>query len=153
MSADEPADVAEFTVQVKRPIEVVYAFLANMENFGMWFPAVLSIESDNDLAHGVTGKQYLEDVRVPLKGTQRIPLVVVEAVAPTRFATEGDFPPLLPRMSIELHSQNSGQTEIEWRMQSRNSSRLFRAVLLPVVRVVMRRRAAQASQALIECLA
>jgi hypothetical protein len=57
------------------------------------------------------------------------------------FVTEGDYPPLLPRMEIEFRPQGAGCT-VTWRMLSRNTSLLARLTWLRVARRIIRKRAA-----------
>lgn len=141
--------VAEFSATVPKPIEEVFEFLSNMENFGLWFPAVVQIQAADDRPPATVGKHYLETVAVPLKGEQQIVITVVEAQNPTRFVTEGNFAPLLPRMTITLVSQAEQCTKVHWQMQSRNHSLAFRMLLLPLVRAVMSKRAAVGARGLL----
>src|SRR5690606_35573250 len=93
--------LAEESIDMHRSPATVFDYVANMERFGEWFPGVLSIESANDLAHGHAGKQYLETVAVPLRGERRIRLLVQQAERNRLFVTEGNFPPIMPRMEAK----------------------------------------------------
>lgn len=94
--------IASVDSRINRPIKDVFEYVSNMENFQQWFQGVNSITSLDETPHGVVGKTYLEAVDVPIKGRQNIKLKVVECIQPTNFVTEGKFPPVLPRMEIEL---------------------------------------------------
>lgn len=85
-----------------------------MERFGEWFPAVLSIKSIDELPHGSVGKKYLETVSVPMRGERKIELTVKESVEKERFVTEGNFPPLLPRMEIQINETGENLNHMEW---------------------------------------
>ena len=133
--------LAEKTIAIERPVSAVFKYVANMERFGDWFPGVVLIESANRLDHGQLGKEYLETVSVPLRGTRKIRLAVREIRANRFFATEGKFPPLMPRMEILLNETGSNSCELTWRMFSRNDNLIVRYALLPLARRVMRKRA------------
>lgn len=133
--------MTEKTVHIERPASAVFAYVTNMERFGEWFPGVVSIESANGLAPDTIGKEYLETVSVPLRGTRKIRLVVREVRHSQFFATEGSFAPLMPRMEISLREAESGACYLTWRMFSRNGSPFVRHALLPLAGRVMCRRA------------
>ena len=140
--------LVEKTVSIHRPVQAVFGYISNMEQFGEWFPGVISIESIGALAHGQPGKEYLETVAVPLRGRRQVTLQVREARAPGFFATEGRFLPLLPRMEISLLATAPHSCELTWRMFSRSQSLAVRCLLLPLARRVMRQRADQGLAAL-----
>ncbi|MEZ5703527.1 MAG: SRPBCC family protein, partial [Burkholderiaceae bacterium] len=113
----------------------------NMERFKDWFPKVMSISSANKLPHGEVNKTSVERVSLPLRGTQAIEIVVKESVPNRRFVTEGQLPPLLPRMEIDLAPVDGGTTLISWQMFSRSANPLVKALLLPFAKRIVQRRA------------
>lgn len=133
--------LTEKTIHIQQPALVVFGYVSNMEKFGEWFPGVISIASANALNHGQQGKEYLETVSVPLRGMRKVKLGVREVRGQRFFATEGLFPPLMPRMEIELHETGPSSCELTWRMFSRSNSRIVRYTLLPLARRVMDKRA------------
>lgn len=133
--------LTEKTIHIQQPTSVVFGYVSNMEKFGEWFPGVISIASANALDHGQQGKEYLETVSLPLRGTRKVKLEVREVRRDQFFATEGLFPPLMPRMEIELHETGPSSCELTWRMFSRSNSRIVRYTLLPLARRVMDKRA------------
>lgn len=134
--------LTEQTITVARPVEAAYQYATNMERFGEWFPGVLSIESANTFQHAERGKEYLETVSVPLKGKRQIKLSVKDAQPNKLFVTEGEFPPLMPRMEIVFQATGADSCDVTWRMFSRNDSFLIKATLIPLAKSVMRKRAA-----------
>ncbi len=134
--------LTEKTIQIQRPVAAVFNYVVNMERFGEWFPGVLSIESANDLPHGQQGKKYLETASVPLRGTRKIQLEVLEVRGHHFFATQGRFLPLLPRMEISLSETGTDSCQLTWRMFSRSDSRIVRYLVLPLASRVMGQRAA-----------
>ncbi|MDG9926351.1 MULTISPECIES: SRPBCC family protein [unclassified Pseudomonas] len=134
--------LTENTAEIACPVSVAYDYITNLETFGEWFPGVLAIESANELAHAVPGKTYLETVAIPLRGTRKVAITVVAAEPNKLLVTEGQLPPLMPRMEIEFHSIDAGACRVVWRMFSRNDHLLARITLLPLARRVMRKRAA-----------
>ncbi len=134
--------LAEKSVHIQRPALAVFSYVSNMEKLGEWFPGVIAIESLNTLDHGQPGKKYLETVSVPLRGTRKITLEVREVQGHRFFATEGRFPPLLPRTEITLAETGMYSCELTWRMFSRSRQLIARYTLLPLARRVMAKRAA-----------
>ena len=128
-------------IEIERPINEVYDFATNMENFGSWFPEVIKIESHNNLDHGVVGKKYLETVKDPFKGEIQIVLEVKKADSCSSFVTEGDYPPLLPKMTIQFLETSKGSTELSWAMESRSKSFLIRISMIQLAKIIMRKRA------------
>lgn len=134
------------------PIAVVYEFVANMENFGKWFPKVLEIRSANSLEPDSIGKAYIETVKVPFRGLKHIKLKVVQSQKNSLFVTEGNFHPLLPRMTINFSEQANKTTVVIWRMESRNNGTIFNLLLLPLYKFVLKGRAQKGVQNLKELL-
>jgi carbon monoxide dehydrogenase subunit G len=134
--------LTEKTVHIDRPALAVFAYVSNMEKFAEWFPGVVSIASADALRHGQQGKQYLETVSLPLRGTQKIKLRVSEVRGHHFFATEGQFAPLMPRMEIEIADNGPHSCDLSWRMFSRSESLIVRYAVLPLARRVMDKRAA-----------
>ncbi|MEH6791622.1 SRPBCC family protein [Parasphingorhabdus sp.] len=118
--------LADHRVLIEAPITSVFDFLANHENYALWYPNVISIISANPLPHGHVGKIYQEDIRLPTRRVQQINITVVESRSPNLFVTEGDFVPLHPRMEVHLSEQASGETMLHWRFYSRSQSTIGR---------------------------
>ncbi|EHQ04533.1 SRPBCC family protein [Leptonema illini] len=133
--------LAESKVDISCSVSRAFAFATNMERFAEWFPAVLSIESIDQLNHGQVGKQYLETVSVPVRRIRKITLTVVESRQDQLFVTEGAFPPLLPRMEILFNSTGPDACQVTWRMLSRNRSPIAKFTILPLAKSVMTKRA------------
>lgn len=133
--------IAEDSVSIDRGNAEVFHYVSNLENFGNWFPGVISIASGNDLRHGEIGKQYMETVAIPFRGKRGITIAVVKSEMNRFIATEGLFPPVMPRMEIELKDADDGSCHVVWRMYSRNQGMLFRIMLLPLAKLVMQKRA------------
>lgn len=144
--------LTEKTIIIHRPTTEVFDFIANMENFGLWFPGVISIVSCNANAHGKVGKQYLETVKIPLRGHQEINITVREALRGELFVTEGAFAPLYPRMEIRLQAPDDFSCLLTWRMCSRSENRAFKMLVLPLVKLVIGTRATKGVKQLRELL-
>lgn len=134
--------LTEQTLAIARSVEATYQYATNLEHFAEWFPGVLSIESANTLEHGQRGKEYLETMAIPLRGTRKIKIRVKDAQPNQVFVTEGEFPPLKPRMEILFQATGADSCRVTWRMFSRNDSLLFKATLLRLFKSVMHKRAA-----------
>ena len=134
--------LAEQTTTVACSAAAAFRYASNLEHFGEWFPGVIAIESANGLDHATPGKEYLETVTIPFRGTRKVKLTVKEAEPGKRLVTEGALAPLLPRMEILFHPAGAESCEVTWKMFSRNDGALARLALVPLARRVMTRRAA-----------
>ena len=134
--------IAEHTIDIGCPVDAAYRYASNLEHFGEWFPGVIAIESANGLAIAEPGKEYLETVAIPLRGTRKVKLTVKEAEHNKLFVTEGTLAPLLPRMEILFQSSGIRSCQVTWRMYSRNEGMLAGFTLIPLARGIMRKRAA-----------
>ncbi|MDM8009754.1 MAG: SRPBCC family protein [Parasphingorhabdus sp.] len=121
--------LAEHKLLIDSPVERVFDFLANHENYARWYPNVLSVVSGNPLPHGQVGKFYEEAIRLPTRRVQKIRIAVVESRPPELFVTEGEFPPLHPRMEVRLSPQPSGATLLHWQFFSRSQSAIGRRMI------------------------
>lgn len=133
--------LAEQSTTIRCDVRTVFAYASNMENFSQWFPGVRSIVSANALQPTEPGKEYLEVVATPA-GEERQVLVRVRQVEPDRlFVTEGEYPPLLPRMEILFRAEGADECAITWRMFSRNDAPESELSWLPMARGAIRERA------------
>lgn len=112
-----------------------------MENFAAWFPEVIAIQSGDNKDHGTLGKKYLETIKIPFKGEDKYSLEVKQSDENEKFITEGDVPPVSPRMTANFTKVSENETLVNWKMESRNKSILFRLLLLPLFRKEMSKRA------------
>jgi hypothetical protein len=71
--------ISEVEISIDRVDTDVFNYVSNMENFGAWFPEVISITSDSEGPHGIVGKKYLETVNIPLAGLKQISISVVDS--------------------------------------------------------------------------
>ena len=140
--------LAEASVQIERPTGAVFEYVADMERFHEWFPGVLAIAAVDDTHHGQAGKEYLETVALPLRGTRQISLVVREARSNELFVTEGRLPLLMPRMEITLLPLDVSSCTLSWRMFSRNDGLVARLLVLPLAKRVLAKRASAGVRAL-----
>lgn len=134
--------LAEASIHIQRPALEVFQYVSNMERFGEWFPGVTAIQSSNALPHGQPGKEYLETAYVPLRGNRKIKVLVREVRGHQFFATEGRFPPLLPRMEITLDDTGASTCDLTYRVFSRSNSLITQYTVILIARRVMRKRAA-----------
>ena len=133
--------LAAATISVDCPRAKAFAYAADLENFGEWFPGVIAIVARDQLAFTTIDKQYSEQVTVPLRGTREVGLRVVDVDEPRRIVTEGDLALLLPRMEMEFCDAAAGSCVIHWRMFSRVQSAWLSRSAIPLAGLLMRRRA------------
>ncbi|WP_119417753.1 SRPBCC family protein [Desertibaculum subflavum] len=133
--------LAEFSIVIEKPPAVVFAFAADLARFGQWFPGVVAIHAEDTSPPAAMGKRYRETVTLPLGGRREIDIVVVDADPGRRLVTEGEFPPLLPRMEMRFDPAGSGDaTLFDWRMYSRGATLRAAAMRVPA-RALMQGRA------------
>ncbi len=153
MTKPEPMILFDHTIATSTPVEAVFAFVSNHQNYALWFPGVIGIRSDDSLPHGTVGKTYRETIRLPPGREKCIAIPVVESVPPARFVTEGRFPPLHPRMEMTLERSADGGTSLRWCFMSRNRSRLGRMLIGLAIRPMLRKRSRIAARQLSSHLA
>ncbi len=104
--------LAEKTMILKHAVEQVFPYVTNMENYGEWFPGVLTIESVDPQEHGNIGKRYKETLAMPT-GNATLLIEVKDCVPGKRFYTEGDLDPVFPAMKMlfEESERNEESTE------------------------------------------
>lgn len=140
------------TIIIDRPIEQVFAFVANHENYALWFPGVISITSEASVPHATVGKVYSEIIRLPTGHKRHIRIPVVQSNPPFQIATEGEFAPLHPRMEFRLDPLDDTQTELRWLFTSRTTSLIGRFVVRLLAGRIMAANAGVARQRLKACL-
>ena len=133
--------LAEESVEVQCTVSEAYEYACDLEKFGLWFPGVIKILSEDTLDLAVPGKSYLETVSIPLRGNRSVRIRVKEAQRSSLFITEGSLRPLLPRMEMRFQASGPNATLVTWQMHSRAQSALLRATLIPLARRVMKVRA------------
>ena len=141
MTKPDPILLTQLSARVNRPIDDVFTFVSNHENYKLWYPGVVSVVSANDKPHGTPGKTYMETLKMPGGRHQEIPIVAIISERPRRFVTEGEFPALMPQMSFELRAASESQTDIVWTFRSRHTSPVRRLVARLLYRPVMKRQA------------
>lgn len=124
--------LANNRIIIKRAIEDVFEYAANLENFNLWFPGVESIKAANDLKFTEKGKRYKE-VFSSFGVRKKVIIEVKECILMSKIATESEFLPVLPRMEILFSKINDEETEVIWSMFSRNT-RLTWVLLLPLAK-------------------
>ena len=129
MSTKPNMPLVDETLTINRPILEVFNFLSNHENYARWFPDVVSIVSVNDLPHGSVGKVYSELLKLPAGRSRNITIEVVESRSPAVFITEGNFPPLHPRMEVRLFEKSARESILNWKFYSRSQSAFGRLIV------------------------
>ena len=129
MSTKPNMPLVDATLTIDRPILEVFDFLSNHENYALWFPDVVSITSVNDLPHGSVGKVYSELLKLPAGRSRNITIEVVESRSPAVFITEGNFPPLHPRMEVRLFEKSARESILNWKFYSRSQSAFGRLIV------------------------
>ena len=132
--------LVDAAIWIKAPIAKIHGFLANHENYILWFPGVVAISSANNLPHGAVGKLYNETLQLPTGRLREITIRVVESDVPVSLTLEGDFPPLHPRTEIRLVSESPEATVLHWRFLSRSQSSIGRFFVRALVKNAVKRQ-------------
>jgi len=100
-------ELAKASIIIEAPIDAVFTYVSNMENYKEWFPGVTSIRSENNLNHKVVGKTYTETLSLP-EGDIDLIIEVDKCDSNRLFLTKGNFPGILPQMKITFSTNNEG---------------------------------------------
>ncbi len=111
--------LASAIAQISAPIEQVFSFVSNMENYQQWFPGVIAIQAADSLAVNTPGKTYIETLQLP-DGEMELVITVDQYEANRLFQTKGDLPGLLPQMTVQFSALPAGGCEISLAYHSRN---------------------------------
>jgi len=106
---------------ISAPVDIVFKYVTNMENYGFWFPGVQAIKSKNNFPHATIGKTYLETLLFP-DGEHQLTITVAQCEVNQLFLTKGDLEGVLPQMTIKFHAPEKNQCRIDLHYHSRNSS-------------------------------
>lgn len=112
-------ELARASVSISSPIETVFKYVSNMENYKEWFPGVACIKSANDLDHGVVGKKYRETLSLP-SGEAELLIEVSQCDVNRLFLTKGNLTGVLPQMTVEFIAQKEGCCEVKLQYHSRS---------------------------------
>lgn len=133
--------LADAAVDIACSCAEAFDYACDLENFGEWFPGVINVVAHNDVPFSERGREYHETVVIPLRGRRSVTIRVVDAEAPRWLVTEGDLTIVMPRMEIRITPSSPKGCTVHWRMFSRNTDALALRSVLPLVRIVMARRA------------
>lgn len=132
--------LADETVTIDSPIEAVFAFVSDHQNYSRWYPGAMAVIAVDDLPAGAVGKIYRETLRLPSGREQVFDITVVESQAPDRFMTEGSLAPLHPRMEMRLAARSARETALNLKFFSRSQSALGRLLIPTLARRVVQRQ-------------
>ncbi|NTS77038.1 SRPBCC family protein [Catenovulum sp. SM1970] len=111
-------ELAKVETQINAPVNVVYSYMTNMENYGNWFPGVVDIKSVDKQDHLAIGKRYQEALIIAGQNVA-LNIEVVEAERNKAFITQGDLAGLLPQMTMTFEQNNTNCT-VRLQYHSRN---------------------------------
>ena len=112
-------ELAKTSINIAAPIDSVFKYVTNMENYKQWFPGVIAIKSENTLSHGVVGKKYLEILSLP-EGDAELKITVAQSEANKLFLTKGDLPGILPQMKVTFCVNEDKTCQVNLQYHSRN---------------------------------
>jgi uncharacterized membrane protein len=123
---------AEHTVTVDRPIDEVFAFLADGENGPRWRSGVLDVER---VAGDGLGARYRQGVKGPMGRRVAADFEVTEFAPPRVLAFRAVAGPVRPEGRYELEATGDG-TRVRFALQC--TPRGFAKLLTPMVARTMR---------------
>lgn len=112
--------LASASACISAPIERVFSFVSNMENYQQWFPGVIAICAADSLAVSTPGKTYTETLQLP-DGDMALTITVDRYEVNRLFQTKGDLPGLLPQMTVRFAVCPTGGCEVSLTYHSRNT--------------------------------
>jgi hypothetical protein len=136
-------ELAKTTESFDAPIEKLFTYVTNMENYGSWFPGVKKISSKNGLPHATVGKTYLEKLVLP-DGEQDLTISVVKCEENKLFLTQGDLAGLLPQMKISYESKGENRCIMTLEYHSRNVDLVEKSELVTSLREDLAKRSISA---------
>ena len=113
-------ELTKASIAISAPIEIVFTYVSNMENYKDWFPGVINIDSYNNLAHGTVGKKYKETLLLP-DGESELIIQVDQCEVNRLFITKGNLVGVLPQMSIRFSANNEKSCRVNLKFHSRNT--------------------------------
>jgi len=114
-------ELAKTSTAIATPINDVFSYVSNMENYVRWFPGVVAIRSKNNLMHAVVGKTYVETLNLP-DGESELTIEVDQCDTDRLFITKGDLAGVLPQMTVMFSSDEENNCLIILQYHSRNTS-------------------------------
>jgi carbon monoxide dehydrogenase subunit G len=112
-------ELTEASITITTPIDTVFKYVSNMENYKEWFPGVIDITSANDLSHGVVGKTYIETLSLP-NGDAELVIEVDQCEINHLFLTKGNLAGILPQMTVVFSIDEENHCEVRLKYHSRN---------------------------------
>lgn len=112
-------ELAKTSVSIAAPIDNVFKYVTNMENYSNWFPGVVEIKSVNNLSHGVVGKKYVEMLSLP-DGDAELVIEVDRSETNKLFLTKGNLDGILPQMTVTFSVNQDKSCQVNLQYHSRN---------------------------------
>lgn len=128
---------------IAAPVKQVYDYVTNMENYGDWFPGVVTIRSANEKPHCAVGKKYIETLHLP-EGEAELVIEVDKCIQHQLYITKGDLPGLLPQMTMKFTTLGDSECHFDLSYHSRNETLMGDSDLIGALREDLSRRARQA---------
>jgi len=134
-------ELTKTSALISAPVNTVFNYVTNMENYGNWFPGVQAIKSKNSLAHATIGKTYLETLLLA-DGEYQLTIEVAQCEANRLFLTKGDLAGVLPQMTIEFYAEEENKCRMVLHYHSRNTSLTAQSPMIIALREDLTTRAA-----------
>lgn len=111
-------ELAQAVITINAPVDAVFNYTIDMENYKNWFPGVVNIKSLNDLNHGVLGKTYIETLSLP-GGDAELTIEVDQCEQSRLFLTKGNLKGVLPQMTILFSANDEHECDIQLQYHAR----------------------------------
>jgi carbon monoxide dehydrogenase subunit G len=112
-------ELAKTSITIAAPIDAVFKYVSNMENYKDWFPGVVDIKSSNNLTHGEVGKKYVEILSLP-SGDVELEIEVDQSDINRLFLMKGNLPELLTQMTVAFSVNEEKKCEVNLQYHARN---------------------------------
>lgn len=112
-------ELAKTSITIAAPVDRVFKYVSNMENYKHWFPGVIEIKSANNLPHGKIGKKYVEILSLP-SGKVELEIEVDQSNINQLFLTRGNLAGILPQMKVTFSVNEEKNCDVNLYYHSRN---------------------------------
>jgi uncharacterized membrane protein len=109
---------AEGSITINRPVQDVFAFVANKENDPRWSPSIVEVQRVS--GDGTVGSKYRQVIKVPGRGQVPTEVEVTSYDPGRRYAFHGTEGPVKPEGSFDF-ADEGGATRVTFKLDAQLS--------------------------------
>ena len=112
--------LASSSITINKPVDVVFNYLINMENYHEWYPGVIKVDSQDELNCETVGKIYKEHLSIA--GNDAAMFIEVAQCDKNRlFLMQGQLAEILTQMTVEFTEVAEAYCEVHLKYHCRNA--------------------------------